>query len=173
MNNGSRRSSFAAGLLLVSLGVAWLVFQLVPGLSERFNLEFTWPWLVIGAGALLFILALLLNVPGMAVPAAIVGGIGGLLYYQNATGDWESWAYAWALIPGFVGIGVILAGLLEGNLRQGLRDGVGLLIISAILFAIFGSFLGGPELMGRYWPVLLILLGFWILLQALFRTRRG
>jgi hypothetical protein len=122
---------------------------------------------VIGAGILLFIFGLLVNAPDMAVPACIVGGIGCLLYWQNSTGNWASWAYAWALIPGFVGVGVILAGLFKGELRQALRDGGTLIIISLILFAIFGSFLGGLNILGDYWPLLLILLGAWLLIRGL------
>jgi hypothetical protein len=43
----------------------------------------------------------------MAVAACIIGGIGGILYWQSYTGDWASWAYVWTLIPGFSGIGII------------------------------------------------------------------
>ena len=42
----------------------------------------------------------------MMVPASIVTGIGGLLYWQNATGRWESWSYAWALIVASVGVSI-------------------------------------------------------------------
>ena len=40
-----------------------------------------------------------------------------------------------------------------------------------ILFIVFGAFLGGPNLLGDYWPVLLILLGLWFLIRPLFRSR--
>jgi hypothetical protein len=112
---------------------------------------------------------LLVNEPGMAVPACIVAGIGGILYYQNETGDWASWAYAWALIPGFVGVGTILAGLFGGEFRKSLRDGGTLILISVILFAIFSSLLGGKSYLGVYWPVLIILLGLWLLIRPLFK----
>lgn len=166
-----RRSSLVGGLLLVLLGAWFLVVQLVPELESWISLNLSWPLFIIGAGLLLLVLGLLLGEPGMAIPAVIVGGIGGLLYWQNSTGNWGSWAYAWALIPGFVGLGTILAGVLGENPLQSLRDGVNLVIISAVLFAIFGSFLGGLDLFGPYWPVLLILLGLWILLQPLWRRR--
>jgi hypothetical protein len=108
----------------------------------------------------------------MAVPATIVGGIGGLLYWQDLTGRWETWSFAWALIPGFVGVGIILAGLLgAGKLRESIESGGVLIIISLVLFAIFGSFLGGIDLLGSYWPVLLIALGLILLLRSIF-TRR-
>ena len=107
----------------------------------------------------------------MAVPACIVGGIGGLLYWQNATGNWESWAYAWTLIPGFVGVGIVLSGLLGGEIRQSVSGGGWLILISLVLFTIFGSFFGALGIVGDYWPVLLILLGLLILIRSLFRSR--
>jgi hypothetical protein len=118
---------------------------------------------------LLLVIGVLVRAPGMAVPAALVSGIGGLLYWQNVTGNWESWAYAWTLIPGFVGVGIILAGLIEGHWRVTLRSGGTLVVISLVLFAIFGSFLGGPISLGVYWPVVLIVLGVWFLIGPLLR----
>jgi cation transport ATPase len=75
------------------------------------------------------------------------------------TGDWKSWAYAWALIPGFVGVGVFIANVLQGKIREAITAGGWLVVISLFLFFIFGSFLGGINLFGVYWPVLLIILG--------------
>ncbi|HPL28540.1 MAG TPA: hypothetical protein PLG21_10845, partial [Anaerolineae bacterium] len=108
---------------------------------------------------------------GMAVPACIVGGIGGLLYWQNATGRWGSWAYAWALIPGFAGVGLILAGLLRLNWRQ-VQAGLWQAFISLVVFGIFGSFFGGLGVLGRYWPALLILLGLALMVRAFLRPQR-
>src|SRR5690606_17133161 len=134
------------------------------------NIEVGWPLIVIGVGVFLFIFGLLVGAPGMSIPACIVGGIGALLYWQNATGNWASWAYVWTLIPGFVGIGIILNGLLGGDkLRDALEGGGWLLIISLILFAVFGSTLGGVNILGPYWPALLILAGLLILARALLR----
>jgi hypothetical protein len=166
------RSGLVGGIVLVLLGAWLLAVQLIPGLDNLINIDYSWPWIVIGIGVLLFILGLVIGEPGMAVPACIVGGIGCILYYQNTTGNWESWAYAWTLIPGFVGIGSIIAGLLGENRQKSISDGLNLLVISAVLFVIFGSFLGGLNLLGDYWPVLLILLGVWILLRPVFRRRR-
>jgi hypothetical protein len=164
-----QRSNTILGLLLILAGAAFLAQQFYPNLRIWEYFTFSWPWYVIGAGVLLLLLGLLVGAPGMAVPAAIVAGIGGLLYWQNATGNWDSWAYTWTLIPGFVGIGIILEALLEGKLRSGLRAGGGLVVISAILFVIFASFLGGPALLGTYWPVLLILIGLWFIIRSLLR----
>jgi len=169
--NKRRRTGLVGGLILILLGLWFLAMQIMPGLQTLINLEFSWPLFVIGAGVVLLILGLLTGEPGMAVPACIVGGIGVLLYYQNETGNWASWAYAWTLIPGFAGVGAILAGLLGDKPKQSVRDGVNLIIISAVMFVIFSSFLGGQNLLGPYWPVLLILLGVWFLIQPLFRRK--
>jgi len=162
-----RRTNLVGGILLLLVGLFLLVVQLSPNFGLAIDIEFSWPLFVIGAGILLFIFGLLVNAPDMAVPACIVGGIGCLLYWQNSTGNWASWAYAWALIPGFVGVGVIVAGLFKGEFRQALRDGGTLILISLILFAIFGSFLGGLSFLGDYWPLLLIFLGAWLLIRPL------
>jgi len=166
------RSNVVGGILLILVGLLFLAYQFAPGQFSWLQVEVTWPLIVVGVGVFLLVFGLLVGAPGMAVPAAIVGGIGGLLYWQNLTGHWESWSYAWALIPGFVGVGIILAGLLgEGRIRDALDGGGTLILISAVMFAIFGSFLGGLDLMGDWWPLLLILVGLLILARSFFRKR--
>jgi hypothetical protein len=165
------RSGLAAGVVIILLGVFFLVLQLVPGLQVWLDISNSWPLIIIGVGVFLLVLGLLVGAPAMAVPACIVGGIGGLLFYQNATNTWESWAYAWALIPGFVGVGILLAGLLGGEFRKSLAAGLWLVFISAILFLFFASFLGGLGFLGAWWPVLVIALGVGLLVRALFRPK--
>lgn len=169
MERGTRRNVIGGGLLIV-VGLLFLIYQLLPGQFAWLRIDLAWPLIVVAAGALLLVLGLMTGTPGMAVPACIVGGIGGLLYWQNLTGDWASWSYAWALIPGFVGVGVILSGLLgEGRLMDALEGGFWLIVISLVLFAIFGSFLGGLNILGAYWPVLLIVLGLLLLARSFLR----
>ncbi len=167
----TRRSNLIGGIILILIGAWFLAGRWFPGFDKWFGAQFSWPYIVIGVGVLLFILGLLVNAPEMAVPACIVGGIGGLLYWQNATGNWESWAYAWTLIPGFVGVGMILSAVLHGSATPMLRGGAWLLFISLVLFLIFSTALGGKEIMGPYWPVLLILFGGWLLIKPLLRRR--
>jgi hypothetical protein len=164
------RANLAIGLVLILLGAWFLAAQFVPGLQNY--LQLSWPLTIVGVGLLLLVLAILMGVPAMAVPACIVGGIGGLLYWQNQTGNWDSWAYAWTLIPGFVGVGSILAGLLGGDAREGIGSGARLILISVVMFLIFGSFFGALGFVGPYWPVLLIALGVLLFFQSLV-TRRG
>lgn len=166
------RTSAIGGILLILLGLAFLLYQLMPAQFGWLNIEISWPLIVVAVGIFLLVFGLLVNAPGMAVPASIVSGVGLLLYWQNITGNWESWAYAWALIPGFVGVGVILSGLLgAGRLRDAFSGGFWLIFISLILFAIFGSFLGGITILGTYWPILLIGLGAILLIRNLIPRR--
>jgi hypothetical protein len=167
--DSQRRTNLLGGIVLILVGGILLAAQLFPGLGLTINITFSWPLILVGVGIFLFLLGLLVNAPDMAVPACIVAGIGGILYWQTMTGDWASWAYAWTLIPGFVGVGTILAGLFGGNFRRSLRDGGTLILISVVLFAIFSSLLGGKSYLGVYWPVLIILLGLWLLIRPLFK----
>ena len=127
---------------------------------------------LIGGG--IFILGLVLGQPGMSVPAAIVAGLGGIFYYQDVTNNYQSWSYMWALIPGFVGVGTILAGILGENTASNVKHGLNLMVISAVLFLVFSSFLGGWTLLGNFGPaILLILLGVWVLGNGLYRSFRS
>lgn len=165
------RSNIVLGLVLIIAGAYFLARKFFPELPFWDIIDFSWHFYIIAAGILLFLIGLLAGVPSMAVPAALVSGIGALLYWQDTTNNWESWAYAWTLIPGFVGIGTILQGLLGEQTRQSLRQGFNLVIVSLILFSIFASVLGGWQIFGPYWPVLIILLGLWMIVRVLIRKR--
>ncbi|HEY4718882.1 MAG TPA: hypothetical protein VIH14_07705 [Anaerolineales bacterium] len=167
-----RRSSIAIGLVLVLVGGWFLAGQIFPQLNELIPIQNQWPWWVIAAGVLFLLMAAVLRAPGMAVPAAIITGIGGILYYQNTSGDWKSWAYAWALIPGFAGVGVIIMGLFEGRFLHGLREGLGTILFSLFMFGVFGAFLGGPPILRQLWPIFLIGAGIWVLLGGIRRPRK-
>ncbi len=165
------RGRIAGALVLILLGIWFLAVQLIPGLSVLALNQNTWPLAVVGVGIALALISLVTWVPGLMVPACIVGGIGGLLYYQNITGNWESWAYVWTLIPGFVGVGVFLSALMEGKPGAAVSAGGWLIVISLVMFAIFGSVFGNLGVFGIYWPLLLVLLGLVLLAQAFLRRR--
>lgn len=165
-DNGRRRGALVAGILLILVGAFFLAVQWIPGLHVWVSWEQSWPLAVIAVAALLAIIGLASQEPDMAIPVVIVGGIGGILYWQNITGNWGSWAYIWSLIPGFVGVGMIVAALFRGltpKARRMLVEGFSNIITSIALFAVFGSFLGGPSWLGRYWPLAVVLVGLWVL----------
>jgi hypothetical protein len=163
-----QRSSIAVALVLILIGVWLMAVQFVPGLQAFALTEYSWPLIIVAFGAVWAVIALVTWTPDLLVPASIFAGIGGLLYYQNLTGNWVSWAYAWTLIPGFVGVGVFCSSILQGKFRAALVGGGWLVIISATMYLIFASFLDGPNLLGPYWPLLIILLGVITLAQAFF-----
>ena len=169
------RSAIGVGTLLIVLGVFFLVARVVPD----FMAALSWPWIVIGVGAAFLVASLVSWTPGLAVPACIIGGIGGILLWQNTTGAWGSWAFTWTLIPGFVGVGVFLSELMQGRPLKGLLDGGTPIVVSAVLFLVFGSFLGTrlglfPHI-GSWWAIGLILIGVLVVLRPLIgrRDREG
>jgi hypothetical protein len=168
--NRKTRSNWALGVILILVGGWFLAIQIAPDLNDWFWDIFDWPYIIIAVGVFLLLFGILAGTPGLSVPASIVTGIGGILAYQNTTGNWESWAYIWTLIPGFVGIGVILSALLGDGGNEGIRSGLTLVFISAIMFLIFSSIMGANPL-GAWWPILLILLGVWLLIQPFFRRK--
>jgi hypothetical protein len=170
------RTQLVLGAILI-LVAAWLIATRVdPNLAKLINLlPFAWPMWVILAGAALLVIGLLVGAPDMAVPACIVAGIGGILYYQNATGRWDSWSYMWTLIPGFIGIGSILTGLLGSDLKHNVRQGLNTLIVSVVLFAIFGTIFNAWTIFGKYSiyvPIaLLFLAGIWLIVRGALRRK--
>jgi hypothetical protein len=163
------RSQLVLGLLLILAG-AWFILQRsVPSLAEFTDKFFEWPFTMLWIGALILVIGLFSGSPGMAIPAAIVAGIGGI-FYANDTFN-TSWAYMWTLIPGFIGIGSILAGLLGDNPRHNLSNGMNSLVVSAVLFLIFASIFGGISLLGNYMPaILLIALGAYLLGRSIWKS---
>ncbi len=159
-------SGIVGALLLILAGIVALAVQLVPGWQVWISGERGWPLTIVVAGLLLLVAGLATRTPGMAVPACIAGGIGGILYWQNATGDWASWAYVWALIPGFAGVGVILCGLIQRRGKQ-VVDGAWTVLVSLLLYTALASFLGGVSVLGPYWPVLIIILGLALLVRRI------
>ena len=164
------RSNLFLGLLLILIGGWMVVTRQVPSVQAWLDANFIWPMWVIGAGALVFLIGLITGNPGMAIPASIIAGVGGILYYQETTGNFSSWSYMWTLIPGFVGVGEILAGLLGERTRRNLSSGLRNLVVSAVMFLAFGTFFGGLSILGEYGaPILIILLGVYVLARGFIR----
>jgi hypothetical protein len=168
------RTQLVLGIILI-LAAGWLIATRInPDLAQLIHLPaFEWPMWVILTGAAFLVLGLLVGTPGLAVPACIIAGIGGILYYQNASGNWSSWSYLWTLIPGFVGIGSILAGLLGDDTRQSIRSGLNAIVFSVIAFAIFSTLFGGWTILGpyaQYVPIaLLFILGVWFIVRGILK----
>jgi hypothetical protein len=171
MKRGNR-ASLVFGVLLILAGVGFFLIRSNPQLQRQIEEIWAWPMIFFVLGGFLLLLGLILGEPGMCIPAVIITGLGGIFYYQVQTGDWLSWTYMWALIPGFVGIGIILASLFEGRWSY-IWKGLDLVLISAVLYLIFASLFGGLAFLGPYGPaILLILLGVYVLIRGAVSSRK-
>jgi len=170
-----RRGSFTFGILLILLGAWFLALEFVPAFGDWMANFADWPMWVIGPGLVFIAAALISGVTELMVPGSIISGIGLILHYQNTTGDYESWSYAWSLIIVFVGIGVFLSNLFRGKVGRAFEEGGPPIMTGLVLFLIFGSFFratfGQDPLLGDYWPLVLVLVGLWLLVRPLFRGR--
>lgn len=167
--NSPTRSSLRTGLALILLGIIFLVLQIVPGLRNIFNGDNAQALVLFGVALILAMIGIAAGATGMIIPVCILAGIGGIFYWQTALGaGYQTWAYAWTLIPAFVGVGIFLNETMMGRPLKGLSDALGPVAFSIVAFLIFGSAFGGFTMLGIYWPVLLIVLGLLFLVQPLF-----
>jgi hypothetical protein len=167
------RGQLALGLILILLGGWFIAQQQIPMLKQWTSLFMSGPLTIVAAGGLILLIGLLLGAPGMAIPAAIVAGVGGIIYYLKITENPAGWSYMWTLILGFIGVGQILSGLLGGGRHQ-FGSGLNLIITSAVLFIIFAAIMGKLTLLGSFAPaILLILLGLWVIARGLWRGRKA
>ena len=162
------KNGVALGIILIILGLLFLAKEIAPQYFQFWE----WPFFIIGLGGVFLLWAIFSGTGGLAVPGSLLAGIGGILYYQNLTGDWESWSFIWALIPAFVGVGIIIGGIIDHNYKEAFNGGLILLLISGIIFFAFGSAFGLQPEITKYWPALLIVLGLIALARALFSGKR-
>lgn len=171
-----RRGSFTFGVILILLGAWFLAVQFVPDIGDWMSRFADWPIWVIGPGVIFILAGLISGVFDLMIPGSIISGIGLILYYQNETGDYQSWAYIWALIIVFVGIGIFLANVFRGNFSKAFEEGGPPMMTGLVLFLIFGSIFratfGQSPLLGDYWPLVLVLVGLWMLIRPLFRGKK-
>jgi hypothetical protein len=164
------------GVVLILVGVLLFAGQALNiGLGDL-----GWPvWIVaVGLAILLSGLALTRE-EGMVVGGTVVTTVGLVLFYQNATGLWATWAYAWALVgPAAGGLGMVLWGLRNGNgrdVRNGFWALLGGLAIFAVGYLFFEGVIGlsGDRLPLPEWvlPVVVIGIGVVVLLRGLLERR--
>ncbi len=119
------------GIVLITVGVFFFIGQWL-------NIDWgaaAWPFYVIAPGLALMAWGLTQrDGSGLTVAGSIVTMVGLVLLYQNTTGHWESWAYAWALVgPGGSGLGMLLYGTRSGNSKMA-RDGFWQILVAIGLF---------------------------------------
>ena len=132
----TQRNTFGA-VLLIGLGILFLIGQI-------FNINFweivgfSWPALVMIPGVIFLALAFTgdKKMAAFAFPGSIITGTGALLWYQNLTGNWQSWAYAWTLYPGFVGLAMMFVALRNADKKT---YGVGRSMVNYSLIAFLAG----------------------------------
>jgi len=164
------KPSVVLGTLLIAFGV--LVF-----LGEIFKstLFSYWPLFIIASG-LMFFLAMVVagkSTGYLAIPGSIITTVGLILLFQSLTNRWESWSYAWALIPLSVGIGMWIFGMFSDldDLRSAGRHVAN---VGLILFLVFGVFFelligisGANRANNLMWPLALVALGVYLIFSRL------
>ncbi len=164
------KPSVVIGTLLIAFGV--LVFLGEIFKSTIFHL---WPLFII-AGGLMFFLAMLVagkSTGFLAIPGSIITIVGLILFYQALTNHWETWSYAWALIPLSVGIGMWIFGKFS-NLPELCDSGRHVINVGLILFVVFGVFFelligisGTSRNNELLWPLALVALGIYLMFSRL------
>lgn len=167
----TQRNTFGA-ILLIGLGLLFLVGQ-VFNINFWAIAGFSWPVLILIPGVIFLALAFSgsRKMAGFVFPGTIITGTGAILWYQNVTGNWESWAYAWTLYPALVGLAMIFAGQRQGNERT-VTTGSGMVKYSTIAFVAAAAFFellifhGNGALTGWIVPLGLVAAGGYLLLSG-------
>ena len=178
MSNKRISGSLVGRIILIVLGFLSLFGQIFRGFPF---LSYLWPFIIIGFGGLFFVgmLAGGKSMAGLAIPGAIISGVGLVMFIQNLTGYWESWAYSWTVILVLVGLGIFIMGLYTEDIHHR-QAGIRLMKVGAILFIIFGGFFEliftafRPYGIQQYiFPVLLVALGGYLVVvrSGLFSSR--
>ncbi|MGH2456728.1 MAG: hypothetical protein ACRDHD_10800 [Candidatus Limnocylindria bacterium] len=168
-------SSLAIGAILIVIGAILFAGNLA-GIGVE---DIGWPFFVIAVGLAILVVGLVVvNESGVVVGGTITTVVGLILFYQERTDHWESWAYAWALIPAASGLGLALWGIRSGKTGDmrggtwGLLGGLGMFAIGFLFFegiiGISGERLDVPE-----WllPAAVILAGVVVLGRGLLEQR--
>jgi hypothetical protein len=153
----------ALGLILVVIGLLLFAGQAFDVSIGRLG----WPFIVVAIGIVVLVLGLANREQGMVVGGTVATTVGLVLAYQNATGAWATWAYAWALVgPAASGLGMALWGARAGDgqaIRNGTWSFLGGMALFAVGFLFFEGVIGlsGERLPLADWvlPVLIIAVG--------------
>jgi hypothetical protein len=170
------------GIVLVIVGVGILGLRQAGVDAAGLIADAGWPFFVILPGLVLMAAAIFPAPPaglGFAIAGSIVTTVGLILLYQDTTDHWESWAYAWALLPTASGVATLLYGLafrrqdlIAGGLRI-VAVGVAMFLAGFWFFETIFESGRTPIDLSTWWPVIVIGLGVLITLTALVHPSRS
>src|SRR3954447_1093257 len=135
-----------------------------------------WTMLIVVPGLVLLAAGVLTNgsrALGLTIAGCVVTTIGSMLLAMDQLGRYDAWAYAWALIPAAVGLGLVVHGLRSRD-RSFVTIGTRLAAVALGIFAVAGWFFetlfetGEPPLhLADGWPLLVIGIGAIVMLLGL------
>ena len=99
---------FMPGIPVLTTG-SILMFASITGNWEIWALA--WPLLVLAVALGFGLSAIFMRVPGLAIPAIIIGANGLVLGFCNLMGLWGAWAILWPIEPLAVGLGLLVVGI--------------------------------------------------------------
>jgi len=164
------KPSVIIGALLIAFGVLVFLGEIFKSIIFQF-----WPLFIVAAGLMFFIAMFVAgkSTGFLAIPGSIITTIGLILFYQALTNQWETWSYAWALIPLSVGIGLWIFGKYS-DLPELCSSGRQTMNVGLILFVVFGVFFelligisGHNRNNELLWPLALVALGIYLMLSRL------
>jgi len=173
-----RRNPIIAGIVLIMIGaIAWAITAAGMDPSQWLGGS-GWTLFIFIPGVVLFVGGLLAQdepAVGLTIAGSIIMTIAAMLFAMDRTGHYEAWAYAWTLIPGAAGIGVLIHGSQAGDRRK-VRAGGRLILISLVMFAVGAFFFETifqtgtvPFGVDASWPVVLVVVGVFVIALAFLR----
>lgn len=166
-------SHVSIGIAMLLVGILLLSFQLVPDLHQWIAPFASWPVIIATFGLFLILYGFISRKPDSISGGCFFIGLGGIFTWQVYSQDWASWAYMWTLFPAFAGAGTILSSFIQAEPQRALLNGMREILISAVMFFLFSTLLGGKNWIGPFWPVLIILAGLIMLTKPLFSRRKN
>jgi len=147
----SDHSNTALGIFLILLGGLFLLIQL-----NYFDWGNFWPLIIVCIG-LAFMVGFFMDQRnyGLLMPASVLLIIGLLFTYLTLTG-WGSMEDLWPTFILAPGIGFLLMALYAPKPNKLWFPGSILIVVATVFYARFWDYL-------RYWPVILIILGLYLI----------
>lgn len=138
------RGYLIAGIGLVFLGVLFIIFNLFSKITGAQ----TWPIILLVAAFGFFLPALVWpqskkELASLYIPGAILFVLGAIFLFNTLTDQWGNvWLFAWLLIPGSVGLGLMLASWIGQWSHSVWTVGAWIAAISLVLFAVLAGLFG-------------------------------
>jgi len=176
-----RRNPVVAGVVLITIGaVAWAMTAADIDPSQWLGGS-GWTLFILLPGIVLFAGGLLGEdepAVGLTIAGSIVMTVAAMLFVMDRTAHYEAWAYAWTLIPGAAGIGVLIHGIKTGDGAR-MRAGGRLIAISLAMFAVGAWFFetifqtgAVPFGVDAFWPAVLVIVGVFVIAMAFLGDQR-